>query len=307
MIPKKLVAGDTIGIIAPSDPVRSDLGDHLQTGIDVLTKMGFQVVLGNHIHSEALRFSATPEEKVSDLHQMFADPAIKAVICAQGGDTSNTFLRLIDWDLIRANPKIFMGISDISVLLNAIWTQTGLVTFHGNDLLWGFGDIPTSYDISEFKRVLIDGSIGPIPANKPRKTIRSGTATGRLIGGNLRCLLKLAGTPWWPDFTDTILFVEAMFITPKRCYASFHQMEQMGVFNQLQGAVVGYIDGMQKDGKPGPYMEDILLEATRDYAFPILKINDFGHNCPNTIIPLGTQADLNADQQSLEILEACVV
>ena len=71
--------------------------------------------------------------------------------------------------------------------------------------------------------------------------------------------------------------------------------------------LVGYIDGMQKDGKPGPYMEDILLEATRDYAFPILKINDFGHNCPNTIIPLGTQADLNADHQTLEILEECVL
>ncbi|MBG0785596.1 MAG: LD-carboxypeptidase [Anaerolineaceae bacterium] len=307
MIPEKLTVGDTIGIIAPSDPVRPDQGEHLQAGIDLLTEMGFKVRLGQNIYSQTLDYTAAPAEKVSDLHQMFADPTIKAIICAQGGDTANTFLRLIDWDLIRSNPKIIMGISDITVLLNAVWKQTGLVTFHGNDLLWGFGDNPTQYDKTEFTRVLVGGLPGPIPANSPRKAIRSGVATGRLIGGNLRCLLKLAGTSYWPDFTDAILFIEAMFISPKRCYASFQQLEQIGVFKGIQGAVVGYIDGMQRDGGTGPFMEDILLEATQDYTFPILKINDFGHNCPNTILPIGAQASLNADLQSLEILEKCVL
>lgn len=306
MISEKLSPCDAIGIIAPSDPVRPDMGDHLQAGMDLLTSMGFQVRLGQNISANTLGFSATPEAKVSDLHDMFTDPKIKAIICAQGGDTANTILGLIDWELIRANPKIIMGMSDITALLNAIWSQTGLVTFHGNDLLWGFGNNPVAYDKNELIRVLVDGSIGPIPANRERKTIRSGTATGKLVGGNIRCLLKLAGTPYWPDFNNSILFLEALHISPKRCYASFHQLAQMGVFKGIRGAVVGYVDGMQRGDGPEPYMEDILLETTWNCTFPILKINDFGHNCPNTVLPIGAQARLDTDQLSLEIIESCV-
>jgi muramoyltetrapeptide carboxypeptidase len=304
--PRKLLVGDTIGVVAPSDPVLPDQEDKLQMGIDYLENLGFKVKLGAHIRAKTLGYAAAPQEKAHDINVMFADPNISAIICAQGGDTANAPLSLLDWASIQENPKIFLGLSDITVLLNAITHKTGLVTFHGNDILWGFGNELSDYEHSEFLRVLIEGEIGPIPPNQPRVRVRSGQATGRLLGGNLRCLLKLAGTPYWPDFSGAILFMEAFQISPSACHTAFLQMQHMGVFDQISGAVVGYIYSMQHDGSPRPHMEDILLDLTREFQFPILKMNDFGHNCPNTILPVGGQVFIDADQGTLEVLAPCL-
>lgn len=305
LIPENLSPGDTIGVISPSDPVLPDQEERLAEGMAYLEAMGFKIKLGHHIHSNILGYAAAPEKIALDINSMFADPEIKAIICTQGGDTANAPLPLMDWDLIKQNPKIFMGLSDITVLLNAIHHRTKLVTFHGNDLLWGFGNDLDDYERAEFIRTLVAGEIGRIPPNRSRKTIRSGRAVGKLLGGNLRCLLKLAGTPFWPDFTNAILFVEAYEISPKGCYTAFHQLAQMGVFEKIRGAIVGYIDSMQRDAGSGPYMEDILLEVTAEHSFPILKMNDFGHNCPNTVLPVGGMVMLDANQQVLEIIAPC--
>ena len=306
LIPAKLTPGDCIGVIAPSDPVPPEFEGRLSEGQAVLESMGFRVKYGAHIRSRSLGFTASPEEKASDLHEMFRDKEVKAVVCAQGGDTANAPLHLLDWDLIQANPKIFLGLSDITVLLNAIHHMTGLITFHGSDLLWSFGNDLPDYEREEFTRILVKGEIGEMPPNRERNTIRPGCAQGKFLGGNLRCLLKLAGTPYWPDFTNAIFFVEAYQITPEACHAAFAQLLQMGVFDQISGAVVGYIDGMQREPQPKPHMEDILLHMTEAFDFPILKVNDFGHNCPNTILPVGAQASLDAGRQSFEISAQCV-
>jgi muramoyltetrapeptide carboxypeptidase len=305
-LPKKLSGGDTIGIIAPSDPILPEQTQKLHDGVAFLEEMGFQVKLGAHLHSNALGYAATPQEKADDINRMFADPQVNAIICAQGGDSANSPLPLIEWEVIRQNPKVFLGLSDITVLLNAIFAQTGLITFHGNDILWGFGNVLAEYEKQEFQRILVDGHIGTIPANRPRQTIRSGQAQGTLLGGNLRCLLKLAGTPYWPDFADAILFVEAYEISATACHTAFHQMHQMGVLDQIRGAVVGYIDSMQSSKTPRPHMEDVLLEVTHEYQFPILKMNDFGHNCPNTVLPVGGQVSIDADQGIFSIVSPCV-
>lgn len=306
LIPPKLSPSDVIGVIAPSDPVPPDLEDRLQEGQAALESLGFRVKFGKSIRAQTLGFAATPREKVDDIHAMFSDPDVKALVCVQGGDTANASLHLLDWKLIRNNPKIFIGLSDITVLLNAIYHKTGLITYHGTDLLWSFGNALPDYERKEFIRQLMRGEVGKIPPNRERKTIRGGQANGKLLGGNLRCLLKLAGTPFWPDFTDALLFIEAYQITPKACYTAFAQLMQMGAFEQINGAVVGYIDSMQRKPEPRPHMEDVLLEITGAFDFPILKINDFGHNCPNTILPVGAEASLNADQKTLAITSQCV-
>lgn len=306
LIPKRLSVGDTIGVIAPSDPVLPENEEKLQAGIAYLSNLGFKVKTGAHIRSNTLGYAASPEEKAEDINQMFTDPNIKAIICAQGGDTANAPLSLIDWESIRQNPKIFLGLSDISVLLNAIYQHTGLVTFHGNDILWGFGNNLDDYEQREFTRTLVDGLIGPIAPTRARICLRSGQSQGKLLGGNLRCLLKLAGTPHWPDFSGAILFVEAYDISPKACHTAFHQMHQMGVFDQISGAIVGYIFGMQHRNTPRPHMEDVLLDVSHDYQFPILKVNEFGHNCPNTVLPVGGEVYINADQGSLTITSPIV-
>jgi muramoyltetrapeptide carboxypeptidase len=162
------------------------------------------------------------------------------------------------------------------------------------------------YDKQEFITRLMDGIIGKIPQNHVRRAIRNGVAEGRLLGGNLNCLLKLAGTAYFPDFTGAILFVEAIGITPEGCDHLFQQLKQMGVFDKIRGVLIGYIDGLQSDEKALMQMEDVLLHVTAEYDFPVLKADDFGHNCPNTVLPVGGEVRINADRLTMEILEKCV-
>jgi len=301
----RLEKNDKIGIVSPSNPITNDLIPQFHKGIDFIKSMGFEVVVAKNALSNSLGYSATPEEKAEDIHTMFADPSIKAIICAQGGDTANICLPLLDWEIISRNPKIFLGISDITVLLNAIYSKTGLITFHGNDAAWGFGRDPKAYDKQEFIDRFVGGKIGLINNNGERATIRSGIATGKLLGGNLRCLLKLAGTVYFPDFEESILFLESYGFSPEGCYCNFMQLEQLGIFSKVKGIIVGYIYD-ERSIERTCHMEDILERVTSTYQLPILKVNDFGHNCPNTVIPVGAKVELNSDEKTIEILEECV-
>ena len=305
MIAMKLDEGDRIGVVSPSTPVTPrDL--QFNKGVRFLEDMGFRVTLGKHIFSNTLGYAASPQEKAADINDMFADPSIKAIICSQGGSTANACLPHLDWDVIKENPRIFLGISDITVLLNAIYAKTGLVTFHGNDVMWGFGRDPAPYDVQEFVSRLMEAEIGKVNANGKRETIRGGVVEGRLLGGNLKCLLKLAGTPYFPDFSESVLFVESIETTPEECDYQFHQLNQIGVFDKVQGVIVGYIDGLDNKADEPLKMQDVLLTVTSEYRFPILKANDFGHNCPNTTLPVGAKVRVEADKQEIEILEECV-
>ena len=116
------------------------------------------------------------------------------------------------------------------------------------------------------------------------------------------CLLKLTGTPFKPDFQNTILVNEAYIISVIACYSALHQLQQIGVFDHIKGAIVGYIDSMQRTETPKLHMEEILLGVTKNFDFPILKMNDFGHNCPNTVLPVGGEVLLDADRQILSVV-----
>jgi muramoyltetrapeptide carboxypeptidase len=306
IIPGKLSKGDSIGIVSPSTPVTAELAGQFNKGKKFLETLGFKVVIGDHVRSFDWGYTASPIEKAKDINRMFANDSINGIICSQGGTTANSCLPYLDWDSIRKNPKVFLGISDITVMLNAIHHRTGMTTFHGNDLMWGFGRNPTQYDEQEFITRLMNGGIGEIPQSRERRTIRKGIADGKLLGGNLHCLSKLAGTPYFPDFTGSILFVEDIGITPEVCDCLFQQLKQIGVFDQIHGVMIGYIDGLQNDNKASMQMEDVLMRITEEYDFPIVKVDDFGHNCPNTVLPVGAEMRLNADKKTIEILENCV-
>lgn len=305
MLARKLNKGDTIGVVSPSTPVTPG-DEQFEQGIECLKNMDFRVVLGKHVHSNTLGYSATPLEKADDINDMFADNSVQAILCSQGGENSNSCLPLLDWEVIRANPKVFLGMSDITVLQNAICAKTGLVTFHGNDLMWGFGRDPTAYDIQEFVNRLVEGQNGKILANGPRETVRGGIARGILRGGSLWSLLKLAGTPYWPVFTGAVLFLEAIGLDPLAGDRMLHQLKQIGVFEQVAGVLLGHFDGLDNDPKATIHIQNVILNVTREYAFPILKTSDFGHNCPNTVLPVGAEVKMDADEQDIEILGAFV-
>jgi len=315
MIPDRLHKGDMIGIVSPSSFLAKETQGLLSNAIEILKKYDLKVVLAkNALAVDKYGVSAgSPEQRASDINEMFANQNIKCISCSKGGDTANGVLELIDYDLIRKNPKIFSGLSDNTVLINAIHHKTGLVTFHGTDLKAGNKDeyFDSEYSHEEFKKRLMDGKIGEINKISEWKCVRKGKAKGKILGGNINCMLKLAGTPYMPDLAGSILLLEGYHLDIKRITFLFAQLKQMGVFDKIAGIVVGYVYGFEKDeqcDKEGNrvYFEDILLEATKDYPFPILKMQEFGHKCPSTVLPIGCMAELDAGQKSFRILEPCV-
>lgn len=303
LLPEKLKPGDLIGIVSPSEPLRAEQETHYAAGVAWLERQGFTVREGNHVRVASSGKPPAAAQKAEDINGMFADPEVKAIICSQGGDSAQECLPYIDWDCIRQHPKIFTGISDITVLLNAIYQETGLVTFHGNDVVWGFGRKPQEYDRREFLARCVEGRIGQIPAYRARLVVRGGRAEGRLLGGNLRCLLKLAGTSYFPNMEGAIFFMEALRVVPEDIETFFTVLEHEGVFKQIDGAIVGYIHSAQKEGELASPVEEILARRSSAYGFPILKVNDFGHNCPNTVLPVGTLARVDSGDLSIELLE----
>ncbi|WP_100489320.1 S66 peptidase family protein [Sporolactobacillus pectinivorans] len=305
MLPLRLKKHDKIGIISPSDPITKELMEQFEKGTEYLSELGFTPIQSKNCLSCSMGYSATPKEKADDINNMFADSSIKAIVCSQGGANANACLPYVNWNIIRSNPKIFMGISDITTLLNAIFLKTGLVTFHGNDIIWGFGRELQMYDKKEFSDRLFSGKIGDLKSNGNRVNIRGGKAEGTLIGGNLKCLLKLAGTNFLPDFNNAIVFLESFGFDPVVCDSAFNQLKQMGVFDEIKGVIIGHIFDDRKE-QQNIHMEDILLKVSKEYSFPILKIDDFGHNCPNTVIPVGVKASMDADNKTITLLEKCV-
>jgi len=165
---------------------------------------------------------------------------------------------------------------------------------------------PSRYTVEEFLDRLVHGKIGSVTRRSEWRTVREGKARGRLIGGNLAVLSFSAGTPYYPDFTNAILFLEAYRVTPGQCATFFYQMKQAGIFDIIRGVVIGYVYGLQHTRKKPTQMEDVLVKVTAEYDFPILKVNEFGHESPNTVIPIGAMASIDAGAKEWKILDNCV-
>ncbi len=315
LTPKALKKGDTIGIVSPSGAISKATKNQLNSGIKFLQKLGFKTVLGKNALKVYNSSAGTGQERADDINEMFSSNSIGAIMCTQGGETANSCLPFVNWNIIKKNPKIFLGISDITALLNSMYSKSKLVTFHGNDVMWGFGRKPSKYDTNEFIERVVNKKIGLVNKNSTWKAIRSGSAKGTFLGGNLTCLMKLIGTEYFPDLTNSILFLEEYRPRPEQCEYKLEQLKQMGIFEKVKGVLIGHIDGI--DNKSGlaqkasvhskQTMESILLRVTDGYDFPILKCHDFGHNCPNTTLPVGTKVRLDADKKELNIIEKCLV
>jgi muramoyltetrapeptide carboxypeptidase len=309
LIPSRLRPGDTIGVITPSAPISSSPSPEpvkeLERGINFLEELGFKVVLSEHALGEAGYSAGTAQERAGDINAMFADEDIRAIISSHGGTTINSCLEFLDWGAIAQNPKILMGFSDLTVLLLALYSKVGLVSFHGNMVMWHFGMNPSEYDREEFLDRLVHCRIGAVRKNSAWRTVRgTGSVEGRLFGGHIDQIRLLYGTPYWPDIEDGILFLEFTRYDPDSLDAYFHQMKQMGLFERVRGAVIGHHSSAPPEKEY--QAEEILRLVTSRSDFPILRTDDFGHLCPNTVLPVGVRSKLDADSATLEILDPCV-
>lgn len=305
MLARKIKEGATIGLIAPSFELTPDHLEKLEASTRFFEARGYRVKVGAHIKDRWFFSAGRPEDRAADLNQMFADPEVDAIICINGGGTSSTILQYIDYDVIRANPKIFMGYSDISVLNQVIYEKTGLVTFNGPLFMDFYNDQDAEAYYEEFRQRFIEGS-HELAQDPNAVCIRGGKASGQFYGTNVRCSMNVIGTPYQLDYKDKILAVEAWMIEPYEMAVRFSQLKQMGVFNQVRGMVVGYVYGLQAPemtkGKALIQMEEVLADISKEYDFPILKYNNFGHEIINAIIPIGAEIEMDADNRTLKIL-----
>ncbi len=320
--PPKLNRGDKIGIITPSDallyedlPSRILRKRALRKAIDILENFGFRVVLGDNIykwHSDYM--AGTDKERAHDLNKMFADRDVKAIFCLAGGSSSNRILPLIDFDNIRKNPKIFIGMSDVTTLLTAIFAKTGLVTFHGPNILSNHtkkGNLALSKRYTTeilFGLITCGRSFGKIPQKTQWQTLKSGkTIVGRLLGGNLEVFLNLSGTGFFPSLKNSIIFWEELDEDP--CDLDFFLTHLRLLPNAygIKGMVVGkLLRCRDRDYKNELKVEQVLIEVFKDFGFPIIHKVNFGHTKNQATLPIGIKAKLNPRGASLEILEPAV-
>lgn len=305
LVPSKLKIGDTIGVVAPSSPIIGDNIDELNRAKEIVERSGFKVKYSKNIFSNTNGYSATAREKAEDINTMFADNEVKMIWCAKGGNNSNSTFEYIDYELIKKKPKIICGFSDITSITNMITEKTGLITFCGTN----FKTIATDETDYSYKKALsrfVDGNLEFGPENEEYITIQKGKAEGELIGGNLSLTRGMVAGKYSLDFTDKILFLEELgFETdPEATSNNVYYMKQNGVFDKIKGLWIG-----NYEHESGISLEKIILDVLDgEYKFPIIKSNNFGHIERKTVIPIGTKAEINTDEDvKIKLVENCVM
>ena len=305
LVPSKFKTGDTIGVVAPSSPIIGDNIDELNKAKKIVERSGFKVKYSKNIFSNTNGYSATAREKAEDINAMFADKEVKMIWCAKGGNNSNSTFEYLDYELIKKNPKIICGYSDITSITNMITEKTGLITFSGTN----FKTIATDETDYSYKQALsrfVDGNLEFGPENEEYVTIQKGKAEGELIGGNLSLTRGMVAGKYSLDFTDKILFLEELgFETdPEATSNNIYYMKQNGVFDKIKGLWIG-----NYEHESGISLEKIILDVLDgEYKFPIIKSNNFGHIERKTVVPIGTKAEINTDDDvKIRLVENCVM
>lgn len=304
IIPEKLKIGDTIGVVAPSNPIIDENIEEIQKAKEIVEKLGFKVKFSKNLFSNTNKYSATAKEKAEDINDMFRDKEVKMIWCAKGGENSNSTFEYLDYEMIKQNSKIICGYSDITSITNMITEKTGLVTFSGTNFKTIATD-ETDYSLKEVLKRFVDGNLEFGKTEEGYKTIRDGVAEGELIGGNLSLTRAMVAGKYSIDFTDKILFLEELGVETDPALASnfLYYMKQNGVFDKIKGIWLG-----NYTHESGVKLEEILLDVLGDeFKGPIIKSENFGHIEKKTAIPIGVKARIDTSEDiKIKLLENCV-
>lgn len=310
LLPLPLNVGDTVALVSPSKATDEPLD--LQIAQEVMQALGFKVKTGKHLAARRGHLAGTDAERASDINEMFADKEVKAIICLRGGSGAARVLPLLDYDLIRKNPKILLGYSDITALHNAIHAQTGLVTFHGPN---GTGSW-NSFNADQFRRLflqrelmqyqnVLDSGDELVPRANRTVTITGGKVQGELIGGNMTVLTALAGSPYLPDFTGKILFLEDVEEAPYRIDRMFSTLKLMGALDKIAGFIFGGCTDCRPGGGYGWLtMDQIFNDHIKPLNIPAYRGAMIGHIKQQFIVPVGGKIELDADAGTFRLLDS---
>ncbi|MCF8024313.1 MAG: LD-carboxypeptidase [Desulfobacteraceae bacterium] len=287
--PESLKPGDRIGMVAPASPF--DRG-RFSRGIEVLRRIGFEPVFTDRIFYKKGYFAGTAPQRARDIHEFFAAPDIRALWAVRGGYGSLRLLPELDYEAIAQTPKIFIGCSDISALLTTFYFKCGIPAFHG----------PMAVSLAEVDTDTMEGLVRALGGHCPLeikalqgRVIREGRASGPVLGGNLATLCHLLGTPYAPDFTGCILFIEDTGEKPYRIDRMLTQMLFAGCFDNIAGLAAGTFESCGSAGE----VNRIFAELFSKSRFPVVTGFPAGHGSPNMTLPLGVRATLDSSGLSL--------
>ena len=305
-LPRRLAAGATVGLVAPASAVTEE---EIADSIFTMRAMGLVPRLGENVSQRHGYLAGTDAQRAADLDAMFADEDVAAIFAIGGGWGAARLLDLLDWDMIRRNPKLMIGYSDITALHLAIATKTGFASLHAQsangtwpkeswESLWrlGFtGETPTL------------GSEKTVPGFATR-TITGGKAHGRLLGGNLTILSTLMGTQWLPDFAGAILFVEDVDEAEYRIDRMLQQLKLAGMLQKLSGIVIGSCNSCITGDADydGLTLDQLIHHYIRPLGIPAFAGANIGHHYGQLTLPHGGQVELDAEARTIRLLEPIV-
>ena len=309
LLPVPLAKGDTVALVSPSSATDERLS--LQLAGEVMEALGLRVRTGTHYAARRGHLAGEDRARAADINAAFADRDVKAVICVRGGSGAARLLPLLDYPAIRANPKVLLGYSDITALHSAIHARTGLVTFHGPN---GTGSW-NSFNADQFERLFfqrelmeyrnrIEAGDELVPRRNRTLTITGGKARGELVGGNLTVLTALAGSPYLPDFSGKILFLEDVSEAPYRVDRMLSTLRLMGALDRIAGVIFGECT----DCDPGEGFGSLTLDEIFDDYFKPLGVPAYrgamiGHISRQFIVPVGGRVEMDADAGTFRLLD----
>ncbi len=312
--PVRLRPGDTIGLVAPASATFQQV--ELDIARESLEGLGLKVKVGAHIMDRHGSLGGQDKDRAADINRFFADSSVKAVLPTRGGWGTSRLLPLLDYDTIRRNPKIIMGYSDITALLNGIHARTGLITFHGPNA----GGRWDEYSVSLVKRVLFDGEAvtfdNPKTANDRNvltqidnriRTITPGKATGRLLGGNLTVLTAILGSPYVPNFDGAILFLEDVDEDWYRVDRMMTSLKLAGILGKVRGVIFGTCSECGPgEGFASFTPEEIFTDHLAPLGVPCWQGAMIGHAQPQWTLPVGAMVTIDANLGTVAMTESGV-
>ena len=304
--PPRVRRGDKVGLVSPATAAFERAPEAIR--MEALEALGLEVVPGEHYFDRYGYFAGEDEARASDINRFFRDPDIR-LIFARGGWGSARVLPLLDYDLIADNPKVLLGYSDATALINGVHTQTGLVTFHGPSPL-------DRFSAGYFERVIMEGEAATmenlveidddelVQTEHRLQTLVGGRASGPILGGNLTVLTAIIGSPYVPDFDGAILFLEDVNEAVYRVDRMLTQLKLAGVLD----VIAGFVFGRCTECGPGTNfgsltLEDVLDQHIRPLGIPAFNGSMIGHIDQQFTIPLGIDVEIDADAGTIRMLE----
>lgn len=301
--PKPLKKGDRIALIGASSPTPID---KIEPSIKFMEEMGFEVVVGKSVAASHGFLSGTDEVRAKDINEMFEDNSIKGIFAIRGGYGAARLLDMLNYDMIKNNPKVFAGYSDVTALHNVFNEKCNLITFHtpmpSTELYNGVDEYTMDYFN---KSIFSDEPLGTLknPSDQEIKSLVKGIAKGKLVGGNLSLIASSMGTPYELDTKDKILFLEDIDESPYRIDRMLVQLKQCGKFKDAAGIILGaWTNCDPKEDEKSLTLMEVFEELIKTENKPTVYNIACGHCLPTMSIPLGAEVELDADNNKITIL-----